>query len=81
MLCNCVPIVSAVGAMPKIVSKNGYILEKKDVKYLSEIIQYAIENNELSKLGLEASNFIKMNFTLEKRKKEFLKSVKDLLSN
>ena len=81
MLCNCVPIVSAVGAMPKIVSKNGYILEKKDVKYLSEIIQYAIENNELSKLGLKASNFIKMNFTLEKRKKEFLKSVKDLLSN
>jgi glycosyltransferase involved in cell wall biosynthesis len=79
MLCKCIPIVSSVGAMPKIVGNKGYILEKKDVKYLSKIIQYAIDHNELSKLGLEVRNVIKLNYTLEKRKKELLKSIKELV--
>lgn len=79
MLCNCIPIVSSVGAMPKIVGNKGYILEKKDVKYLSKIIDFAIQNVNLSKLGKDAREEIRTKYTLENRKVELLKSINELM--
>ena len=34
MLSGCIPIVSNVGAMPKIVKETGYLLLKKDIYLL-----------------------------------------------
>jgi glycosyltransferase involved in cell wall biosynthesis len=79
MLCNCVPIVSSVGAMSKIVGNKGYVLEKKDPNYLSRIIDFAIHNENLSKLGEEACEEIKTKYSLEKRKVELLKSINELI--
>ena len=51
MLCGCIPIVSAVGAMPMIVGENGYILKKKNVDELKFLIEFAIHNKDLSLLS------------------------------
>ena len=79
MLCGCIPIVSSVGAMPKIVGNKGFILEKKDVNYLSKIIDLALNDKNLKKLSVEARENIKVNYTIENRKKELIKSLISLI--
>src|SRR5205085_2238711 len=37
MLCECVPIGSAVGAIPDIIADTGFILQKKDVAQLQTL--------------------------------------------
>lgn len=79
MLCKCIPIVSSVGAMPKIVGNKGYVLEKKNTEALSTIIHNAINNDDLLRLGLEASEIIKTNYTLSKRNLELLQIITSLI--
>ena len=42
MLAGCVPIVSKVGAMPQIIGESGYVLTRKDVLQLKELIKKAL---------------------------------------
>jgi glycosyltransferase involved in cell wall biosynthesis len=47
MLCECIPIVSHVGAMPEIVGRSGFILYKKDVNELIALVNKALLADKL----------------------------------
>lgn len=72
MLCGCIPIVSNVGAMPKIVGYDDkFILKKKDANLLFDLIQKLNEKSE--KINLEnIRKKITSNYSLDRRKKEIL---------
>lgn len=68
MLCECIPIVSNVASMPKIVGKSGFILKKRNEHSLIELINDALVCNreELSSLARKQI----LNYPEEKRKQE-----------
>lgn len=72
MLCGCIPIVSDVGAMRKIVGDDGIVLEKKDFKLLKTKIERALILSSDKSLMNKNRDLIKNRFTIEKRKKELL---------
>lgn len=71
MLCECVPIVSNVAAMPQIVGDSGFILKHKDIYELVNLVQEALKSdwNVLSK---KARNRIIENYPHTKRKRALL---------
>uniref|UniRef100_UPI00404B628D glycosyltransferase family 4 protein n=1 Tax=Fluviicola sp. TaxID=1917219 RepID=UPI00404B628D len=78
MLSGCIPIISNVGAMPKIVKETGYTLDKKDVYLLDKIIKDSIAlDSEIKKdLSVKSHNRIKNNFTFLSRKEKILNAIK-----
>jgi glycosyltransferase involved in cell wall biosynthesis len=72
MLCGCIPIVSNVGAMPKIVSEDGIVLERKDISLLKTKIETAINLSLDKSLMNRNRDLIKNRFTIEKRQKELV---------
>ena len=75
MLCECIPIVSSVGAMPFIVGDNGYILNKKSTRELISIIEEAL--NPTKEINTKMiRNRIEQNFNLESRKNKLLSCLK-----
>jgi glycosyltransferase involved in cell wall biosynthesis len=80
MLCECVPIVSHVASMPFIVADSGFILERKDLNMLKNLIQQALDSNT-EELGKKARKRIADNFTEEKRAKDLIEAVESVLSN
>ncbi|MGK7391180.1 MAG: glycosyltransferase family 4 protein [Candidatus Cyclobacteriaceae bacterium M2_1C_046] len=70
MLCECIPMVSNVAAMPKIVDNTGFILMKKDPAYLDYLIRKALDSDK-NVLAKKARERIKSSFT-EHRRKEML---------
>lgn len=69
MLCECIPIVSDVAAMPKIVGDAGFVLKKRDVNELKTLIKDAL-NSDKATMAQKARKRIQENFTEEKRKAE-----------
>ena len=67
MLCGCVPIVSAVAALPDIVGDTGFILERKDPDALEALIRKALNANRVE-LGQNARLRIMTNWPKDKRK-------------
>ena len=80
MMCGCIPIVSAVGAMPMIVGDGGFILQHKNVDELNSIINLAIELENHQELSDKCKERIKSNFSIEKRKNDFISAINQLLS-
>jgi len=68
MLCECVPIVSSVGALPQIVGDTGFVLEAKNPEKLELIVQAALKCN-VNLLGKAARDRIIEKFPLETRNK------------
>ncbi|MDP5098755.1 MAG: glycosyltransferase family 4 protein [Crocinitomicaceae bacterium] len=66
MLAGCVPIVSKVGAMPQIIGESGYVLTRKDVLQLKELIKKALAEYS-EDLSTKAIKQIEDNYTIEKR--------------
>ncbi|MBC7696282.1 MAG: glycosyltransferase family 4 protein [Burkholderiales bacterium] len=79
MLCECVPIVSNVGGMPDIVKDCGYILKHKNISELYELVNGALNNFDLDKLGKKARKRVVENYTFEKRKEQLLLAVNKLI--
>lgn len=79
MLCECVPIVSHVGGMPDIVSDCGYILKHKNINELYELLNSALNNVDLNKLGKKARRRVVENYTFESRKEQLLLAVGKLI--
>lgn len=77
MLCECIPIVSNVGAMPSIIGNSGFILTNRNSEELKELIRQALNCNK-SILGQKARERIATNYPEENRKKELLKLVRTL---
>ena len=75
MLCECVPIGSAVFSIPEIIGDSGFILPKKSSHELEGLIKRAL-NADLPSLGKKARNRIADNYPLEKRKNQLLNFLK-----
>lgn len=71
MLCECIPIVSNVGAMPEIIDKEGFILKDKDIKRLEELVRTALSSDQKT-LSLNARKRIIENYQESEREKKLL---------
>jgi len=70
MLSACVPIGSDVAAIPNIIGATGFILKKKNIEQLENIVLQAL-NSDTEKLGSMARDRILQNFSLALRKENF----------
>ncbi len=73
MLCQCIPVGSAVGAIPEIIGETGFLVNSPDKDYLvnkfMEIL--ATDSHKRRKLGLKARQRIADNFHIAKREKAY----------
>jgi glycosyltransferase involved in cell wall biosynthesis len=74
MACGCVPIGSAVGAIPEIIGNTGLILSHKEIKELEVMIQN-FDLSNCSKFSVAASVRIQQEFNFAHRKKKLLKAL------
>ena len=74
MLYGCVPVVSRRAAIPEVVGDCGIYVDKLEPEEVALKIKKALHSD----LGRKASERIKTNFTLEKRRKELLEAVASL---
>jgi glycosyltransferase involved in cell wall biosynthesis len=78
MASGCVPIGSAVGAIPEIIGDTGIVLTEKNLGLLNSQID-SFSNQSLLQYSQEASQRIAAKFNFEKRKKALLQAL-NLLS-
>ena len=76
MLCGCIPIGSNVAGIPDIIGSAGYILMKKEISALQNLILKLDSNNILPK---DVRNQIAINFSLKRREQELVNHIKRLL--
>lgn len=74
MACGCVPVGSAVGAIPEIIERSGFILEKKDLGELETILG-SVQNISLDDLRKIAPERIKTFFSFSARKTLLVESL------
>ena len=79
MLCECVGIVTNVGALPEIVTDCGIVLENRNVNSAEMMIRKAMNLN--SELGGKASRKIKENYSFEKREARLIELINAQLNN
>ncbi|MBK9175527.1 MAG: glycosyltransferase family 4 protein [Flavobacteriales bacterium] len=66
MLCGCIPIVSSVAALPKIVGNTGYFLVQRDVEELTRIVSQAL-SADVGLLSTKARERIMQEYPLSTR--------------
>ena len=71
MACGCIPIGSAVGAIPEIIENEHLVLRQKNIDNLIQLI-HKLKNQDLTKLQQEAEMQIRQNFNFKKRKESLL---------
>ena len=74
MASGCIPIGSAVGAIPEIIGDSGVILTEKNLHVLDSAIQKFAEQ-DLNSFSQNASQRIHTLFNFEKRKKSLLEAL------
>jgi glycosyltransferase involved in cell wall biosynthesis len=79
MLCECIPIGSAVAAIPDIIGETGFILQRRDTELLRGLIRTALRSDK-KKLSKSARQRIVDNFPLEKRSRSLLTLSSSLLT-
>lgn len=78
MLCGCIPIVSNVGAMPKMIEGAGFLLTKKDLNELKILIQQAINHTDKAAKANSAREIIRTKYHLERRRNELIETIQSL---
>jgi glycosyltransferase involved in cell wall biosynthesis len=76
MLCECIPIVSNVNFLPSIVKESGFVIKKKNIDLLVNLINIVIKSDHTD-LEKKARNRIVYNFSFENRKKLLLNILRD----
>lgn len=71
MLCECIPVGSNVGAIPEIIGNDLFILKRRDPEKLKTVLAHAMKCDR-KKEAVQARKRIAENYTLEKRKRNFL---------
>ena len=71
MACGCVPIGSAVGAIPEIIGTNKLVLAKKELGLLQHLID-SIEDPEMEEIRISSQKRIKEMFSYSKRKMKLI---------
>lgn len=72
MLCGCIPIVSQVNELPKIVGKYGYILFKRDINQLEKIVRSILSIANSGEEQQSIRNRIVDQYSLKHRKHQLL---------
>lgn len=75
MACGCIPIGSAVGAIPEIIGDTGFVLKMKDSKKLENLIVSGIEM-DLNLLRNSGRNYIIEKFSFRNRQSLLLQILK-----
>lgn len=75
MACGCIPIGSAVGAIPEIIGYSGFILTRKDTQELEVLLKDGFET-DLEFLRKSASTQIIENFSYQNRQNLLLQALK-----
>lgn len=76
MLCECVPIVSAVGGMPEIVGDNGLVLSARDKNKVKSFLQ--TNHQGLEETGKRARKSILERYPLQKREEQLIALINKL---
>lgn len=73
MLCHCIPVGSAVGAIPVIIGETGFLVKSPDRDYLRIRFEEILSADSLKRreLGLKARQRIAENFHISKREQAF----------
>ena len=79
MLCECVPIVSSVNHLANIVDDYGFVLQKKDINLLTEIVDKALNTKNLVQLGELSRKRIINNYSIEIREKELFQIIEEYI--
>ncbi|MBU90163.1 hypothetical protein CMO94_01370 [Candidatus Woesearchaeota archaeon] len=82
MASGCTVIGTKVGGIPFVIknSYNGMLVKQKDSKELANAVITLLKNNQKSKkLGKNAAEFVRKNYSWDKISKEFIKIYKNLL--
>ncbi len=80
MLCECIPIGSAVYGIPLIIGNTGFVLEKKDSELLKSLIVRAVASDKKS-LAKAARERIKNEFPQQRREIELITLIDKLLKS
>lgn len=75
MACGCIPIGSAVGAIPEIIGDTGIVLPEKDPERLDNLISDLLYR-DLHTLSAKAAQRISNQFTFQQRKVALLEALK-----
>ena len=76
MLCECIPVVTACGAIPEVVGNTGYYVPYGDIKAIAETIERALNDGETRRKN--ARKRIAEEFPIEKRENALIEIVKQL---
>lgn len=79
MLCGCIPIGANAGAIPFIIDKNGFILQKKEINALKSIILQAVEYGPKDEMRKLARQSILDRFSITQRKEALYKIINTLV--
>lgn len=74
MSCGCVPIVSQVGILDFIAGDSGYVLSKRDINMLTDIVKKAA-GSDIEKAALKTRARIVDTFDSHKRRSELLQLI------
>jgi glycosyltransferase involved in cell wall biosynthesis len=75
MLCECVPVGSAVNSIPDIIGDAGFVVSRPLIPEMKQAIEQAMHSD----LGPAARRRIAERYPLERRKRELLETVDHLL--
>jgi len=78
MLCECIPIGSAVFSIPEIIGDSGFVLERRDVGLLKQLIEKA-QTSDKTLLAQKARLRIGRNYTLELRRQKLMQLCQSLV--
>jgi len=79
MLCHCVPLGSAVGAIPEIIGDSGFIATSPEKDYLYERVEGILDSSPetLQQLALRARERIAERYHISRREKAFLELISE----
>ena len=72
MLCGCIPIGSNVAALPKIIGNSGYVLKKRNLDILLEMVNQALHEKEEKE---DPRSRIIENFPLAARERKLIEAL------
>ena len=75
MLCECVPVVTNIAALPEVVGDTGFYVPYGDVEATAEAIKKALNSDT----GKEARDRIKNLFPMQRRERELLAVINGLI--
>lgn len=78
MLCGCTPVGSRVNSIPEIIGDTGFVVERKDIGLLTEMVSKALERG--STPNEAARERIIKNYSLKKREESIVALINEKLN-